>query len=142
MNFKNINIGQLIQIRVSETGIEISRICKFLKTSELEIEKMYMSKNLDTEILLRWCKLLEYDFFRIYSQHLILYSPCEGISKNQMVDNTEKKLPQFRKNIYTKEIISFILEMIEANEKTKTQIIEEYKIPKTTLHTWMKKYNT
>ncbi len=33
---------------------------------------MYKQKNLDTEMLLKWSKLLEYDFLRIYSQHLIL----------------------------------------------------------------------
>lgn len=67
MNFKNIHIGQMIDARVAESGIGISRICNFLKCSEEEIKEMYKAKSLDSEILLRWGKLLEYDFFRLYS---------------------------------------------------------------------------
>lgn len=49
-------------------------------------------------------------------------------------------LPTFRKNIYTKEVIDFILELIETGEKTKAQVIQEYNIPKSTLHKWIYKY--
>lgn len=137
MNFKNIHIGQLIEQRVVESGIETSRICNFLKCLEADIGIMYKSKSLDSELLLRWSKLLECDFFRIYTQHLILFAPQSSI-KQDKVDNSV--LPQFRKNIYTKEVIDFILEQINKNKKTKAQIIEEYRIPKTTLYKWIKKY--
>ncbi|KFE97194.1 transposase [Chryseobacterium formosense] len=138
MNFKDIHIGSLISQKVTESGIEISRICNFIKSTEQEITQMYEAKSLDCEILLRWSKLLEYDFFRIYSQHLILYSP---LSKSDNINkSTSSKLPKFRKNIYTKDIINFILELIESKEKTTQQIINEYNIPKTTLYIWIKKY--
>lgn len=48
MNFKDIHIGTLISQRVTESGIEISRICNFLNCSEEEIQKMYQTKSLDT----------------------------------------------------------------------------------------------
>ena len=140
MNFKEIHIGALINQLVAECGIEISRICNFLKSSEYEIEKMYQSKSLDTEILLKWSKILEYDFFRIYTQHLILYAPS---SANERINKKEEQkpiLPRFRKNIYTKEVIDFILEQIQNKEMTKVQIIERYNIPKTTLYKWISKY--
>ena len=141
MNFKDIHIDYFINQRVTENGIEISRICNFLKCTKKEISKMYESKSLDTELLLRWSKLLEYDFFRIYSQHLILYPPISADEKaNQQNVNTS--LPQFRKNIYTKEIIDFILEQIEKKEMTKNQIMERYRIPKTTLYKWISKYKS
>ena len=82
--------------------------------------------------------MLEYDFFRIYTQHLILYAPTSA-----KAENTKKQkpvLPRFRKNIYTKEIIDFVLEQIETKQKTIKQVIEEYKIPKTTLYKWISKY--
>ena len=141
MNFKDIHIDYFINQRVTENGIEISRICNFLKCTKKEISKMYESKSLDTELLLRWSKLLEYDFFRIYSQHLILYAPPSTIEKNKK-NNVKSKLPQFRKNIYTKEIIDFILEQIEKKEMTKNQIIKRYRIPKTTLYKWISKYKS
>ena len=52
----------MLKIAVTESGIEMSRICNFMKIQEEEIEEMYQSKSLDTEILLKWSKLLGYDF--------------------------------------------------------------------------------
>ncbi|AZA51229.1 transposase [Chryseobacterium carnipullorum] len=135
MNFKNIHIGNLIQQKVKEDQIEMLRICNFMKRSEEEILNMFTLENLSSEILLRWSKLLKYDLFRLYSQHLILYSPAANMpSKNE-----ESHLPVFRKRIYAKEIIDFILELINTEEKTKQQVIEEYNIPKTTLYKWIAK---
>jgi len=84
---------------------------------------------------LKFSKLLEFDFFRIYSQHLILYAPAtsRGISKNN-------RFPKFKKNIYTKEIIDFIISEIQQGEKSKAQVMEDYGIPKTTLYKWIQKY--
>lgn len=140
MDFKNIHIGQIIQKRVLESEIETLRICKFLKCSEDEINTMYTLKSLDSEVLLRWSKILEYDFFRMYTQHLIWYAPM--LAKNQSDIKQESGLPKFKKNIYTKEIIDFILGLIENGEKTRTQIIAEYRIPKTTLYKWLGKYKS
>lgn len=141
MNFKEIHIGTLIHHLVTERGIEISRICHFLKCPEEEIKQMYKVKSLDTETLLRWSKLLEYDFFRLYSQHLILYAPSSANQKKTREKKSYKKseLPQFRKNIYTQEVIDFILEQINSGKMTKTQVMERYSIPKTTLYKWISK---
>ncbi|SKC10876.1 Transposase [Soonwooa buanensis] len=137
-NFKEIHIGQLLKVAVTESGITMSRICNFLKCSEADIAKTYLQENLSTDILLKWSKLLEYDFFRLYSQHLILYAPASSEEKTK-----EKKataLPQFRKNIYTKEVINFIIEQVSTGEMSKIEVMEKYKIPKTTLYKWISKY--
>ncbi len=134
-NYKNIHIGKYIKELVKEKGIHSNRICKFLDCNKSDILAVYNSKSLDAEILLKLSKLLEYDFFRIYSQHLILYAPP---SSGKPTINS--KIPNFRKNIYTKEIIDFILEQLANGEKSKLQIIEEYGIPKTTLYKWISKY--
>ena len=140
MNFKSIHIGILINQAVTESGTEMSRICNFFNCTEDEVIEMYQQENLPTDILLKWSKLLEYDFFRIYSQHLILYAPPSAETKTVKKANKKITFPQFRKNIYTKEIIDFILEQIETKQKTIKQVIEEYKIPKTTLYKWISKY--
>ena len=139
MNFKEIHIGKMIEKEVADCGIEMSRICNFMKCEEEEVKQIYLQENLSTDILLKWSKLLEYDFFRIYSQHLILYAPVSADNENTKTQKTN--LPQFRKNIYTKEIIDFILEQVSSGEMTKTQVMEKYKIPKTTLYKWISKYN-
>ncbi len=137
-DFKNLHIGNLIYNRVKERQVEMLRICNFLGCNEKDALQMFKAKSLDTEVLLRWSKLLEYDFFRLYSQHLILYAPPSSQNYNSLIEKSS--LPQFRKNIYTKEVIDFILEEIKSGEMTKKEVIEKYKIPKTTLYKWLSKY--
>ena len=103
MNFKSIHIGILINKAVTESGTEMSRICNFFKCTEEEIQEMYTQENLSTDVLLKWCKLLEYDFFRIYSHHLILYAPVsaprektKGLPRSAHKDR-KTTLPQLKK---------------------------------------------
>ena len=138
LNFKNIHIGQMIKERIAESEMETLRICNFFNCTEDEVIEMHQQENLPTDILLKWSKLLEYDFFRIYTQHLILYAPPSA--KEQDSKTEKSSLPQFRKNIYTKEIITFILEQIDSGAMTKIEVMEQYKIPKTTLYKWIDKY--
>ena len=137
--YKNIHIGQLILRLVTEKEIDDDRIVKFLKVPSSKIKEMYQSKDLGTEMLLLWSKLLEYDFFRIYSQHLLLYAPPASL--NYKIKETDSKLPQFRKNVYTTEIINFIVELYHNKEMTQKEIMDQYNIPKTTLYKWIKKHN-
>lgn len=139
MNFKNIHIGALINQLVKENGTEMSRLCNFFKCTEEDIKTIYSKKSLDAELLLKWSKILEYDFFRVYTQHLILYAPLSAVDEETKVKK-KSSLPQFRKNIYTKEIINFVLEQINTKEMTKTEVMERYGIPKTTLYKWISKY--
>ncbi|WP_347216257.1 transposase [Chryseobacterium sp.] len=141
IDFKNIHVGKLIKKRVEECGIETFRICNFLKCTEDEVNIMYRQEDMRSDLMLRWSKLLEYDLFRLYSQHLILFSPPANANLKTVIDKKKSDLPQFRKNIYTKEIIDFIMELIQTGEKTRYQVIEEYRIPKTTLYKWLDKYN-
>ena len=127
----------MIEKRLTENQIDQSRICNFLQCSEVEISEMLESRSLDSNILLKWSKLLEYDFFRVYTQHLILYAPSSAKPEERA---NKSSLPQFRKNIYTKEIIDFILEQINTKQLTKLDVMERYGIPKTTLYKWISKY--
>ncbi|SHF68269.1 transposase [Chryseobacterium vrystaatense] len=139
INLKNINVGNLIAERVGECDIDMFRICNFFNCTEDEILKMYKEESLSTDLLLKWSKLLSYDFFRLYTQHLVLYSPPDGSEK---ISGTKSAiLPTFRKNIYTKELISFVMEQLNTGAMKRNQVIEEYRIPKTTLYKWLSKYN-
>ncbi|WP_282629038.1 transposase [Empedobacter sedimenti] len=132
--YHSIHIGEYIRQRVSEIDVSEQRLCNFLKCTNSQLEKFFDSESLETEKILQFSKILEYDFFRIYSHHLILYSP------KRTGNSQQSTLPQFRKSLYTKEIIEFILELIESKEKTIQEIQEEFKIPKTTLYKWISKY--
>lgn len=138
MNFKEIHIGELIKKIVKEDQLDPYKICSYLEISETELTRMYHSKSLDSELLLKWSKLIKYDLFRIYSQHLLFYAPTNNSQSTSR--RLDSKIPLFRKSIYTKEIIDFVLELIENKTKTQIEVTELYGIPKTTLHNWIKKY--
>ncbi|CAA7196522.1 transposase [Chryseobacterium potabilaquae] len=139
-NFKTFHLGNLVQQGVLEKGLEMSHVCSFFSSTQDEIISMYEAETLDSEVLLKWSLLLQYDFFRIYSEHLILYAPKASADKNKGGNLKSVQASQFRKNIYTKGIIDFVLEIMETGEKEAVEIIKEYGIPKSTLNKWKDKY--
>ena len=140
MNLKEIHIGSIIKSRMEESGIPMERITNFMHLDETQILSQFESPDIQAQQLLRWSKLLKYDFFRLFSQHLILYAPTSSDYFENQNSDKKSNLPQFRKNIYTLEVIEFILELIESGKKTKAEIISEYRIPKTTLYKWIEKH--
>ena len=140
-NFKVIHIGGFIKKRLDELALSEDRVLNFFDCTSEDLTQMFESSSLDTEVVLKWSKLLEYDFFRIYTQHLILYAPPSSEEENASKE-VKSMMPQFRKNIYTKELIEFILQMINSGEKSKTEVINDYRIPKTTLYKWIEKYKS
>ncbi|WP_426482135.1 transposase [Chryseobacterium sp. R2ACT005] len=139
-DFKNIHIGEFIKKRIEESAIEMDRITGFMNSTVEEIKEVFSKPSLDTEVLLRWSKLLRYDFFRLYTQHIMLYAPVGSREIVVEEENVIDSMPRFRKNIYTPEIIQFILELIVSKNKTKQEVMKDYNIPKTTLYKWIAKY--
>ena len=135
--FYKIHLGSMIHKRVDELDYSTEKLCKFLKLTNAELLEIYKKESLESNLILKFSKLLDYDFFRIYSQHLILYSAKENKSEN----NIKSKLPNFKKNVYTHEIIDYILSKINSNEMTPSEVIKRYDIPKNTLYKWLKKYS-
>ncbi|KQS91833.1 hypothetical protein [Chryseobacterium sp. Leaf394] len=137
INVKDIHIGNIIKEITEEREITIQRICNFFKIDEREVFKMFGQKSLESDLILKWSKLAEYDFFRPYVTHLMLFA---GISQNKNNQHLKKSGDlQFRKNIYTKEIKEFIMELVNTKQKTLSEINEEYNIPKTTIYRWIRK---
>lgn len=136
MIYKNIHIGQLIEQKWKEENISIERTTNFLKCSENDIKAMFNNGEICTKDLLSWSKLLEYDFFRLYSQHLILYAPVKS-EENQ--PKMKSNLPEFKKNIYTKEVIDFLVGLVVDKKCSSGEVIDKYKIPKTTFYKWLQK---
>ncbi len=136
--FKNIHIGNIIRERVAEQNISLERIEKFLQTDQEGIEQMYNKESLDAQLLLQWSKLLDYNLFLYYHSHLQLYTPSASTAKikTQSSENTD---PLFRKNLYTKEVKDYILELIKMGKMTSSEVMKKYSIPKATLFTWMRK---
>ena len=136
-NYKYIHIGQLIKQVVEERKCEVERISKYFNITIEEVLAIYEQESIDTLQLLKWSKLLRYDFFRIYTQHMVLYSPPA-----LDVERARKNVPVFRKNVYTQELIQFIIDKIHSKQMTIVEAIQYYKIPKTTIYRWVDKYSS
>lgn len=138
-SYKEIHIGEKIKYMVEFSDIDINRICNFFNCSIQDVSEMYTQKTIDTDLLLRWCKLIEYNFFMFYHSHLQLYSPKSATCSLPKAKNKPSKAYQFRKNIYTVEIQEFIMSRYTKGEMSSAEIIEHYQIPRTTFYRWLKK---
>ncbi len=138
-NYKEIHIGEKIKSMVEFSNIDIDRICNYFKCNTHDVLKMYENKTIDTNILLGWCKLIEYNFFMFYHTHLQLYSPKSATCSLPTEKRKPKASYQFKKNIYTTEIQTFILNKHRSGEMTAAEILERYQIPRTTFYRWLKK---
>jgi len=136
LNLKNIHIGQIIQSKVNELGFKTDRLTKYFDCDEEVINASYNAKSIDTETLLGWSKLLKHDFFRYFVAHLGMYHAIKTNSGNKQ---SERTVGEFRKNVYTKEIIDFVLKQVRESDLTLAEITQKYNIPKTTIHRWVRK---
>jgi len=70
----NIHIGKLINKVWKQKNISIEQTLDFLKCNEEDVCKMLKRKSINTDRLFKWSRLLEYDFFKIYSQPLNFFT--------------------------------------------------------------------
>ena len=137
MNFKHIHIGSIIAEQVLLQQIAIGRICKFFGYPEEQIEAMYQEESLDCNDLLKWSKLLKYNLFLYYQNHLILYAPSGASISRKTVATGDSQT--FRKNIYTQEIKDYMIGLVLKKGKEPMWVAEKYHIPKNTIYRWLKK---
>lgn len=139
---KDIHIGQAIQQIVLHKGITQDKIeAGFPNANKVDIQKMYDSPSLESDVLLKWCKLCSYNFFMIYNTHLQIYAPAAAVAKLQIQEDQNTTITQlhFNKCVYSNEVKEFILELVAKKQLSIAEIIEQYHIPKTTIYKWIKK---
>jgi len=136
---RNVHIGSIINQVIQEKDINMNEIRIKMGCSTRTLNKMLHSNTMDSLVLLKWSKVLRYDFFRLYSSHLMLH---HGISNtlSKKTENVEIEGIQIRKNVYTKELIEFLVNKVRNNEMNSSQVITQYGIPKTTFYKWLQKY--
>lgn len=141
--YKKIHIGKLIGQRMTEMGINTEKMAGKLGIETDSFDKILESEEIPVGQMMKISKILEYDFFRLYSMHILLYAPPRmGLNPGRCNKGItpDTHLPGFRKNAYTIEIIKFILDKIKTGEMTVPEIITKYNIPKTTIYRWKHKY--
>lgn len=63
-------IGQLIHVRLQERGMSVSHLARQLSCERSNLYRIFERESIDTRLLLRISRVLEYDFFRLYSDEL------------------------------------------------------------------------
>lgn len=136
---RDIHIGSIISIVITEKNLTLNEVRIKMGSSTRAINNMLNASAIDTIALLKWSKVLKYDFFRLYSSHLMLH---HGISNtiSKKTDNVEIEGIHIRKNVYTKELIQFVVNKVRNKKMSTRQVINEYGIPKTTFYKWLQKF--
>lgn len=136
---RNLHIGEIISKIIIEKKMKTADIKSKMRITTRTLNKMLSAKSMDASDMLKWSKVLRYDFFRLYSSHLMLH---HGIS-NTLTRKTDPLNVQgihIRKNVYTKDLIQFLVNKVRNKEMTAMEIINQYAIPKTTFYKWLQKY--
>ena len=137
-SLKEIHLGELVKQKVEELNFPLPKLAQYFKCTEEDILELYQQKHLPTDVVLKFCKCLGYNFFRVLSAHVALF--VKTGDRNRF--NQPAVTPQFKKNIYTKEIKDFILSILRSKKMNINQIMKEYNLPKTTLYNWINKEMT
>lgn len=67
---EKLHIGKLIQAKVEEENLSIVRFAQLLNCSRTNVYKIFERPSIDTNLLERISRILEYDFFHDISQNL------------------------------------------------------------------------
>lgn len=65
-----MHIGHLIRQKVEEKKIPVVRLADELSYSRTNLYKIFSKRSIDTEVLMRLSRILEFDFFSLYSEKL------------------------------------------------------------------------
>lgn len=63
-------IGQLIKTRLMERGMTVSHLARLLSCERSNLYRLFGKDSIDTRLLLRISRALDYDFFQLYSNEL------------------------------------------------------------------------
>lgn len=65
-----MHIGHLIQQKVSEKGMTVVAFARKLSCTRVNAYKLFSRSSIDTETLMRISLILDFDFFKEFSDHL------------------------------------------------------------------------
>ena len=62
----SIHIGQIIKERVTEKRLSQEALGKMINTTKQNVGNIYKRRSIDTQLLLKLCVVLEYNFFEVF----------------------------------------------------------------------------
>ena len=81
-----IHIGHAIREEVRKQGLTNERFANRLSVHPRTVQKIFLKSSIDTQQLLRICRVLKVDFFQQYS--VILSTPELGAMPNSGIEAT------------------------------------------------------
>ncbi len=103
-----MHIGEKIKVQAKELRIGTTELAKLINTSKQNIYGIFKRESIDTALLEKFCKVLNYDFFTFFINHKlppnlenneekkgksyisVENNPEYNILKNQLMDLKEK----------------------------------------------------
>ena len=111
-----VNIGEKIRRRLKESRIGTKAVSEYLSTTKQNIYGIYKRKSIDTALLLKLSKILDQDFFELYSNEYMM---------------TKEGIPAYTKAYKNlKEDTKLLSEQLDACKKELADLREKYDLQK------------
>ncbi len=83
---KNIHIGKLIKRRMLEQGLTVSDFAIAINRTRATVYDIFERKSIDVELLLSISKILQFDFFSVYSSDTsVAFCPSDSSEEKYIV---------------------------------------------------------
>lgn len=122
----SIHIGQLIKEKVTEKRLSQEALGKMINTTKQNVGNIYKRRSIDTQLLLKLCVVLEFDFFEaFYSEE-----PLKSMRKKE-IDAFNAEISGLQNIIRQRdERIKDLEEIMNSNKKVISLLEEEKAIYK------------
>ena len=117
----SIHIGQLIKEKVTEKRLSQEALGKMINTTKQNVGNIYKRRSIDTQLLLKLCTVLEYDFFEAFYTE----EPLKSMRKKE-IDAFNADISALQNIIKQKdERIKDLEEIMNSNKKVISLLEEE-----------------
>jgi transcriptional regulator with XRE-family HTH domain len=117
----SIHIGQLIKEKVTEKRLSQEALGKMINTTKQNVGNIYKRRSIDTQLLLKLCAVLEYDFFEAFYTE----EPLKSMRKKEL-DAFNTEINNLQNTIRQKdERIRDLEEIMNSNKKVISLLEEE-----------------
>lgn len=117
----SIHIGQLIKEKVTEKRLSQEALGKMINTTKQNVGNIYKRRFIDTQMLLKLCTVLEFDFFEAFYTE----EPLKSMRKKEL-DAFQSEISNLQNIIKQKdERIRDLEEIMNSNKKVISLLEEE-----------------
>src|SRR5688572_8371592 len=122
----SIHIGQIIKERVTEKRLSQEALGKMINTTKQNVGNIYKRRSIDTQLLLKLCVVLEYNFFEVYYSE----EPLKTMRQKE-IEAFNNEIKALQNTIRQRdEKIRDLEEIMSSNKKVITLLEEEKELYK------------